>query len=65
MLLWKKKKPGNDQAMDGFKHNRVAGQGIVVQTAQSEAYPQGTDFFIPMPIYGCDRSNLQEENNHA
>lgn len=65
MLLWKKKKPGNDRAMDGLKHNRVAGQGIVVQTAQLEANPQGTDFFIPTPIYGCDRSSLQEECSHA
>ena len=65
MLFWKKKKLGYERAMDWFKHNRVPGQGIIVQAGQSEVCPKGTDRFILTPIYGCVRSNLQEVGNHA
>lgn len=65
MLFWKREKPGNEWAMDWRKHVRVPGQGIVVRTGHLEACAQGPGFFIPTPIHGCDRSNLQEDNNHA
>jgi malonyl-CoA O-methyltransferase len=47
MLFWKKKTPSYERAMDWFKQNMVAGQGIIVHSKQPVPYPEVTGYFIP------------------
>jgi malonyl-CoA O-methyltransferase len=47
MFFWQKKKPSYERAMDWFKQNMVAGQGIIVHTKQPVPYPEVTGYFIP------------------
>lgn len=47
MFFWQKKKPSYERAMDWFKQNMVAGQGIIVHTNQPAPYPEVTGYFIP------------------
>jgi hypothetical protein len=47
LFFWKKKKPSHARAMDWFKANMVAGQGIIVHTKQPVPYPEVTGYYIP------------------
>ncbi len=47
MLFALKKKPSYARAMDWFKANMVAGQGVIVHTKQKVPYPEVTGYFIP------------------
>ncbi len=47
MGLWFNKKTGQQKAMDWFKTNMVADQGIIVHTKMREPYPEVTGYFIP------------------
>ncbi len=47
MFFWQKKKPSYERAMDWFKANMVAGQGIIVHTRQKVPYPEVTGYYIP------------------
>ena len=46
-MLFGKKKPSYQRAMDWFKQHMVADKGIIVHTRQLVPYPEVTGYFIP------------------
>lgn len=57
MLFWQKPKAGYLRAMDWFKQNMVADQGIIVHTKQPVPYPEVTGYFIPT-LYNWEETEL-------
>lgn len=57
MFFWKKKTPSHERAMEWFKANMVAGQGIIVHTKQPVPYPEVTGYFIPT-LYAWGETEL-------
>ena len=47
MVLWKKKKPSYERALDWFKKHMVADKGIIVHTREPVPYPEVTGYYIP------------------
>jgi malonyl-CoA O-methyltransferase len=47
MRFWSYRTPSYERAMDWFKTNMVADQGIIVHTKQPVPYPEVTGYFIP------------------
>lgn len=56
MLFWKKR-PSYERAMDWFKAHMVPGQGIIVHTRQPVPYPEVTGYFIPT-LYNWNEPEL-------
>ncbi len=47
MFFRKNKPPSHERAMQWFKANMVADQGIIVHTRERVPYPEVTGYFIP------------------
>lgn len=47
MLFLRRSKPSPQRALDWFRANMVAGQGIIVHTRQPVPYPEVTGYFVP------------------
>lgn len=47
MLFRQKQKPSYERAMDWFRRNMVADQGVIVHTKEPVPYPEVTGYFVP------------------
>ncbi len=57
MPFWQKSKSSHERAMDWFKQNMVADQGIIVHSKQPVPYPEVTGYFIPT-LYDWEETDL-------
>lgn len=59
-MLFRRRKPSYERAMDWFKAHRVPGKGIIVHTKQPVPYPEVTGYWVPT-LYRWGEAELARE----